>query len=229
MPRSGTLHIAKTPETDDSVSAADRVATAIVAALEQQQMVPGQRLVETALAAQFGVGRNAVREAVQRLAAKGIVDLSRNRSPAIRRLDVKEALEVLEVAEAMVSLLARLAAQNFTKRAHCEKLKAVMRKLDSTDTIGFNRARRRFYRTLLDIGANRELDRLFSTIHMQILYAQYQSPRLYEIRRTDYATLAEAVMTGDGKAAETIVRRHVKRVREIVLEIAGTQTPEAFH
>jgi DNA-binding GntR family transcriptional regulator len=46
--------------------------------LEDSSMVPDQRLVETELAARFGVGRNAVREAMQRLAVRSVIDLSRD-------------------------------------------------------------------------------------------------------------------------------------------------------
>lgn len=37
--------------------------------------MPGQRLIETELLLRFGVGRNAVREAIHWLAAKGIVEM----------------------------------------------------------------------------------------------------------------------------------------------------------
>ena len=97
------------------VTAADRVAFEILRALEQRRLIPGQRLIETELAIRVGVGRNAVREAIQRLAAKGIVDLSPNRSPAIRKLSLDETLEVLEVAEELFGLLARVAARNFAR------------------------------------------------------------------------------------------------------------------
>ena len=70
-----------------------RVYRGLLADLDHGRMVPGQRLVETDLAERFGVGRNAVREAMQRLAARGVVDLSRHRSPAIRRLDGEETME----------------------------------------------------------------------------------------------------------------------------------------
>src|ERR1700693_5469543 len=110
----------------EPVSASDRVSFGIIQALEQQRMVAGQRLIEPALASQFGVGRNAVREAIQRLAARGIVDLSRNRSPAIRMLSVEEAMEVLEVAEAMTGLLARGAARKFDHTVPRGELNAVV-------------------------------------------------------------------------------------------------------
>lgn len=44
--------------------------------------MPAQRLVEMELASQYGVGRNSVREALQRLEAEGIVELFRNRGAA---------------------------------------------------------------------------------------------------------------------------------------------------
>ena len=210
----------------EPVSASDRVSFGIIQALEQQRMVPGQRLIETALASQFGVGRNAVREAIQRLAVRGIVDLSRNRSPAIRMLSVEEAMEVLEVAEAMTGLLARGAARKFDHTVHRGKLNAVMDELANCemtrDRNSFSRARRHLYRALLDICGNRELDRLFSAIHMQIVYAQYQSPCLQDIRFADYRTICEAVIAGDVKTAEAVGVRHVKRVRKVVLDLAGS-------
>ena len=211
---------------DDLVSAADRVEAGIMLALEQQRMVPGQRLVETSLASEFSVGRNQVREAIQRLTAKGIVDVSRNRSPCIRILSVSEALDVLEVAEVMFCLLARVAAGHFDQSIHGDDLKAVLKDLEASRSNGylvsFSKARRRFYRTLLNIGANRELERLFGTLQMQILYAQYQSPQLYDVRYNDYLALAAAVMSKDAKAAEKVAYRHVKRVRELILELTNS-------
>ena len=66
--------------------------------LEEGRMVPGQMLAETNIAVRFGVGRNAVREAMQQLGARGVIDLSRHRSPTIRLLDKAETSEILAVA-----------------------------------------------------------------------------------------------------------------------------------
>jgi DNA-binding GntR family transcriptional regulator len=200
--------------------ASDRVVVGILKALELQQLAPGQRLIETDLAARFAVGRNAVREAIQQLAGRGIVDLTRNRSPAIRTLSPEEALEVLEVAEVMTSLLARAAARNFDRPKHLTAITAVNDELAACEkryaVDVFNRARRRFYRVLLDIAGNRELRRLFLTIHMEIIHAQYQSPRLQDIRLADYRIICVAVMAGDVKGAAAAAARHVRRVSALV-------------
>ena len=80
-------------------SASGSVFYGIMKGLDAQSFVPGQRLVEVDLAVQYGVSRNSVREALQRLAAEGVVELSRNKGAAIRSLSLKQTLEVLDVAE----------------------------------------------------------------------------------------------------------------------------------
>ena len=66
---SHTAAAAARTNADTPASASDTVYFGIVNGLDTHHVVPGQRLVEGDLAAQFGVGRNSVREALQRLAA----------------------------------------------------------------------------------------------------------------------------------------------------------------
>ena len=215
MERSGS------PE-DQGGSATQRTYRGILSDLEQGRMVPGQRLVETELAQRFGVGRNAVREAMQRLAARGVVDLSRNRSPMIRLLDAEETLEVLEVARAMTSLVLRTATRQFDPDRDGTALNEARRQLDlavEQDEPGqFSRARRAFYRVLLRIGGNRELQRLFPAIGMHIIYAQYQTPALRGIRLEDYRTMIAAVEAGEPDAAGDAAEAHVSHVMAIIGE-----------
>lgn len=189
------------------------VSRGLMRGLEQGKVVPGQRLVETDLAAQYGVGRNAVREAIQWLAAQGMIDVSRFRSPAIRRLEEGEAQEVLDAAEPILGLTARTAARNFRAKDHAGHLAAARAELESED---FARARRHFYGTLLAIGGNRELPRLFRVSGLQILYAQYRYAGAAGLARPDLEALAEAVGKGDPKSAEAAAKRHVEAIRKAV-------------
>lgn len=189
------------------------VSRGLMRGLEQGKVVPGQRLVETDLAAQHGVGRNAVREAIQWLAAQCMIDVSRFRSPAIRRLEEGEAQEVLDAAEPILVLMARAAARNFRAADHAAQLAAARTELQSED---FPRARRHFYGTLLAIGGNRELLRLFRVSGLQILYAQYREAGTAGLARPDLEALAEAVSKGHAEAAEAAAKRHVEAIRKAV-------------
>lgn len=214
---------------EEPVSAADRVCFEVVRALEQGRLVPGQRIVETELAVRLGVGRNAVREAIQRLAAKGIVDVSRNRSPAIRTVDLEETLQVLEVAAEMFALLARTAARNYRAAAHGPRLRAVLAQLleirTARDRATFSVSRRAFYKALLEVSGNRELQRQFTGLQMQIIYAQYQSEQLQEARMVDYHGICTCVMEGNIRRAEAMAREHVRHVGRIIRALAAVAGP----
>ena len=200
------------------------VCLGILSDLDHRRLSPGQRLAETDLAARFKVGRNAVREAMQHLAARGIVDLSPNRSPAIRMLDLAEAFEVLDVAEAMLRLAASSAATRFTAALHGEGLDIAVAGLETAgraeEAGSFARARRHFYRALLAAGGNRELQRLLPAVSMHILHVQYASQVLQRIRLRDYSAIADAVRRNDAEGADLAASTHVENVRETIRQLA---------
>ncbi|MET0282573.1 MAG: GntR family transcriptional regulator [Steroidobacteraceae bacterium] len=210
-----------------SASASDAVFFGIVNALEAQELVPGQRLVEMELASQFGVGRNSVREAFHRLAAEGLVDLFRNRGAAIRLLSLKETMDVLDVAERMTGLLARTAARGAIDRKSIrtltDALKELSKSADEEDTDGFARGRRHFYRALLALSGSSELKRLFPAIQMPIVYAQHRLPGLHRLRVRDYRLIAKAVSAGLEADADEAGMAHVRNVRQLVLDKAAAK------
>jgi DNA-binding GntR family transcriptional regulator len=216
------------PGRTDAASASDAVFFGIVNALETQTLVPGQRLVEADLAAQFQVGRNSVREALHRLAGEGIVELLRHRGAAIRLLTLNETLDVLDVAERMSGLLARTAARGLRGPAAGRALGAAVKelaqagKLDDADA--FARARRHFYRALLALSGSAELQRLFPSIQMPIVYAQHRLAGLQKLRLRDYRAIATAVLDGDEDGADEAGMAHVRNVRALLLRKVDEDT-----
>lgn len=212
--------VAETPET-----AADTVFHGIVQGLAQQRFVPGQRLVEVDLAAQFGVSRASVREALQRLATQGLIELHRNKGAAIRTLSAQETLEVLDVAERMTGLLARSAAHAIAAgapHAPIQDALARLREADrSQDPDAFASARRGLYRTLLATSGSRELRRLLPSIHMPIVYAQHRPATLQQVRMHDYQAMCQAILAGDEQAADAAGMQHVRNVREAIVRRLG--------
>lgn len=195
----------------------------ILRALEDGSLVPGQRLIESELAAQFGVGRNAVREAMQRLAARGVVDLSRNRSASIRQIDIEEAQEVYAVSGPMVELLFSLAAEKYDAERDEPQLREAMAALEAAYANGqeyvFSRARRQLYRCILRIADNRELTRIFPAIGTHIINAKYQSHRLQGVRIHAYGEIVKAVMKRDIVGAARLGRDHNAEMCAAVCEL----------
>lgn len=205
-------------------SASDLVFFGIVNGLEAGDFVPAQRLVEGDLAAQFGVGRNSVREALQRLAADGIIELHRHKGAAIRLLSLRDTLDVLDVAERMTGLLARAAARGAAASGQAKALEASLRDIIAADamqdSMAFAATRRHFYRTLLEMGGNRELKRLFPAIQMSIVYARHRLPSLQKRRLRDYQKIADAVVAGNEAAADAAGSTHVRHVRDEIMRLS---------
>ncbi|WP_409929250.1 GntR family transcriptional regulator [Bordetella genomosp. 13] len=208
------------PPSPDTASGA--VFAGIVHGLETRAFLPGQRLVEAELAEQFGVGRNSVREALQKLAADGIVELNRHRGAAIRTLTLADAQDVLEIAEYMTGLLAARAARRAKTSEHAPALRAALAELDgAADRQAFLAARRHFYRALLDIAANSELKRLFPAIQMHVVHACFRVAGLRDLRLADYRRIGAAVLAGRVDAARQAGADHVQRVRRAIEDLAG--------
>lgn len=202
-------------------SASGSVFYGIMSGLEAQAFVPGQRLVEVDLAEQYGVSRNSVREALQRLAAEGVVELSRNRGAAIRSLTLQQTLEVLDVAERMTGLLARSAAHGVQEGRPRTAIEQALRELSAADaaqdTEAFARGRRSLYRALLDASGSQELRRLFPAIQMPIVYAQHRPSTLQKVRMRDYQAMCDAILSGNAPAADKAAMAHVQNVREAIV------------
>ncbi|WP_082817929.1 GntR family transcriptional regulator [Variovorax boronicumulans] len=201
-------------------SASSAVIYGILNGLAEQKLFPGQRLVELDLAEQYKVSRNSVREALQQLAAQGVVEIPRNKGAAIRSLSLQETQEVLDVAERMTGLLARSAALGIASGQPRDPIQQALAELDRANTAqdvdAFARARRGLYRALLNTSGSRELKRLFPSIQMPIVYAQHRPSTLQKVRMRDYQAMCDAVLRGDAQAADEAGMAHVQNVRSAI-------------
>src|SRR3569833_2639837 len=58
------------------------------------RIAPGQRLAANDLVEQLGVSRGSIREALQRLSAEGLVDITPNRGAMVRRLSREQVRDL---------------------------------------------------------------------------------------------------------------------------------------
>ena len=75
------------------------------------RFLPGERLDEQTLAERFGVSRTPVREALQQLAARGLVELRGRRGAIVSAPDAARLLEMFEVMAELEAMCGRLAAR----------------------------------------------------------------------------------------------------------------------
>ncbi|WP_137034757.1 GntR family transcriptional regulator, partial [Streptomyces albus] len=88
----------------------EQVYEALLSLITTRQLRPGQHLVESELADRLGVSRQPVREALQRLATDGWVDLRPAQGAFVHEPSEEEADQLLSVRTLLEAEAARLAA-----------------------------------------------------------------------------------------------------------------------
>lgn len=85
----------------------DRVYDAVYRAVLEHRLAPGQRLREEELAAEFGVSRTVVRQALQRLAQDQAIELMHNRGARVPLPSMDDARHVFEARRMVECEVAR--------------------------------------------------------------------------------------------------------------------------
>ncbi|WP_203071122.1 GntR family transcriptional regulator [Falsiroseomonas ponticola] len=202
-----------TPEARNRVDAlADALRDRVLGGLYS----PGHRLVEAALVAEFGTSRGVVREAFQRLAAEGVLEIAANRGAAVRRLARADVAAVAPVREALEGLAARLAAP--AAHAARDRLMASLAEQraaeDAGDPVGaFARANITFHHLVLDLAANPRLAEALRPLTLplsRLIYARLFDRAARLRSAEEHARVVAALLMGDGAAAEAGMRLHVR-------------------
>lgn len=200
-----------------TLSPFDRVFRGILRGLYEGRYVPGQRLIAPDLMREFEVGRGTIREVLQRFASSGVVQILPQKGAQVRRLSRREVAEVLDLVEVLLGLAGRGAARAVAEKAKREELlslyTALMAARPETDFPGFVSAREDYYRCIVALGGNRELQRVFPSIQVHIIRVQLRAfDRAADaVDQADYKLLQDAILTGVPDRAEMEGRIHVQR------------------
>jgi len=195
----------------------ERIVQDIMHGLFDGRFEPGQRLREADLTNMFGLSRGPVREALNRLAATGIVEMSKKRGAQIRVHTIDEAIDVLEVLDGLARTAVRLAARNIERpgaRAALEKSLELFEKTNrETSRQAFDQATEALFATIYKLSGNSELLRIFPTVRTHIINLQFRVALrpLDGHLKSDYRRIAKAVLAGKGPSAEAAIKVHIKR------------------
>lgn len=201
---------------DDSLSPREQVVRNIIRGLYDGRYTPGQRLKEIDLTKSMSVSRGPVREALNRLAASGIVSLTLQRGAHVRRLSRDEAIGILVIVQSLVGLAARFAAERAGVE-DSERLGAALDRLMRFDPASnapeHALARDHFYATLTDMSGNAELKRILPTVQIHLIRTQFRAEMAatHRHRHNDYRRITAGVAAGKPAVAETAARAHIAR------------------
>jgi DNA-binding GntR family transcriptional regulator len=196
------------------------VSTAIRQALSAGDLVPGQRLVEQELSETLHATRNSVREALQDLAAEGLVELVPRRGARVRIVSVEEAIQITECRAALEGLCARRAAQHASaeQRESLLEIGADMRAaVSGGDLNTYSALNRQLHARIAEISGQKVAGGLLDRLKGQMVRHQFRlalRPGRPGKSMPQHLAIIEAVVAGDGPAAEAAARTHLDSVIE---------------
>jgi DNA-binding GntR family transcriptional regulator len=195
---------------------ADSVYAQLKTAIMRGRLRDGTELKQGELAAQLGVSRVPVREALRRLQAEHLVVAEPFQCFVVTSLSADQVRELLEIREELeVFALKKTLASDVTKqRIAAAKVAAKSLTLSQEDE-SWLAADREFHRELN--GATTAAAALIEDVRERVHRYYLSAPALLRRRREvlkEHATLIAALEAGDGEAVERAVRHHVRATQD---------------
>jgi DNA-binding GntR family transcriptional regulator len=204
----------------------DEIASALQARVLRGEIPSGARLRQETIAADFGVSRTPVREALRKLQAVGLVDLAPNKGAVVRAPTVREIREGYVVRAELEGLAAALAATLIT-RSQLERLHEsveLFRTCRDTDAELelWSRANASFHEIVHEAAANERLRAILADLHKsfprdltEIVLGE--KPRRIEDNVEQHERILDAIEGHDSDLARARMIEHVRNAGDLVV------------
>ena len=195
--------------------AADHIREDIEQGILTGEFADGVRLDEVRLCDRFGVSRTPVREALNQLAASGLIEMKPHRGAFVRVPGFVEVVEMFEVMGELEALCGRLAAKRISEtqlmrfRSACQLCEAAQASGMAND---YYRENELFHQLLYEASGNGFLRA--QALQLQKRLQPFRRMQLQVRGRTrqsldEHRQILKAVEDGDSEAAARALRDHV--------------------
>jgi DNA-binding GntR family transcriptional regulator len=210
---------------DGSERLAGSVYSAVRNDLYDFRLAPGQRFSENEIAAQLGVSRTPVREALARLATDGLV-VAEGRSFTLPELTVADIEDIYALRFLLEPEALRLAAATRPDRARLAPLRRALDDMaaahDAGDGAGFMEANYRYRDAWTALVPNKRLVRAIQLYADHVRYLRAFTLDDAGVRADVLKRLKQllaALTAGEGDAAAQAMRAHLESAKRILLEL----------
>lgn len=187
-----------------------------------RQMSPGSRLDEKQLVKSLNVSRTPVREAMNRLAAEGFLEVVPYKGVFIAKKDKKETLSILLVRATLEGMAARLATSKFNPGDFQVMREVFTPFIDSpleNKRYEFSLANIKFHEFILERSDNRTLISMAKTLfdHMRLIRFRTSAflPRL-QTALSEHLQLVDIFERRDAETAERLMRAHIEESAQYI-------------
>jgi GntR family transcriptional regulator, rspAB operon transcriptional repressor len=202
-------------------------------AIVSLRLPPGHPVSENELAAQLGVSRTPVREAIIRLAGEGLVEVYPQRGSAVSRISQREVREAQFIREALERATLANAAERLDAGG-ASQLDAILAEQRAAHTTGdvarFLAADDALHRSLTEVGGHHQV---WPVIHSakghldRVRWLSLPTPAMIEQLIVEHSAIVAALGRGDLASADRQLTAHLRRVLEQLPRLAA-EHPELF-
>lgn len=218
----GTLGAINPAAGDNARQLGEAVADAIVNAVAQGLLQPGERIVEADLASQFNLSRVPIREAIKILQAQGILNVTPNRGARVALFEPRVIDQVFEVRIALERIAVRDAAKTYGQDPRQidvlrEVVLCMQRAAHWQDWVEFRKCDVDFHHEICRASGNEIVLKLWEAIarHITIIFGrELASERNFELVIEQHLWLI-ALFAESDPALEDVIENHITRLRKV--------------
>jgi DNA-binding GntR family transcriptional regulator len=197
---------------------------------------PGQRLDVKALADQLGVSPTPVKDAINRLAAEGLIEIRPRSGTFVAEIQPEAVGDIFEIRRALECLAAEYTVEKLTP-ALLKRFAALTADLEKPVTseagrLKHERANVELHMLLVESSGNQRLIEMYGGLNAHLTIARIHSRQRPESHRVEqeldeHRAILEALQARDGKRLVQVLGDHIRRAgRDLVEDVVRTRNKE---
>lgn len=185
---------------------------------------PGAKLSQHHLAAELGMSRIPVRDALRSLASEGLVDVRAHSTAVVSLLSARDLQELYELRIAVEPPLGRVAVPGLTQR-HLTEMKALLGGMETTtETTGWLALNNRFHETMYAAADRRRSLDMVRTIRRQTdRYTAVYVELNHAVANVEHEMIYQAARLGQSVRLEALLKAHISGSYEQMLRYLSDQ------
>ena len=211
-------------------SLADQARDLIRQAIFEGRIAPEERLTIERIAAEFGISRTPVREALKALETDGIVRLHPHRGAIVQRFEKDELHDRYSVRALLEGHAGELAcAADATAIAadletNCDQLEKAMAKAKAQDMAAIQalvKLNAQFHERILGASGSATTLRILESLRMPVAYRLYswRSPERQKVSLEFHRAIAKAFRAKRPKDARHLMEAHLLEARDFLMSV----------
>ena len=189
------------------------------------ELTAGTRLIEDALAEQFGVSRVPIREALRQLESEGFITSERYRGATVSSTSTRDTLELMQVRRGLEVLAAREAAEHRGEPFGDELRSVVARGQEAGRQHQVDRLPpliMEFHEVVAKASGNRQLQQMLHRVLQRIAWGfEMDIEDRIDSSWADHSAVALAILSGSPVQAGYLMDEHIRKDEDLYRQKKG--------